>query len=148
MINVSRNDIILDTSYWVTLMCSESGPEVWWEQLTWDKCASTCFHLLFWKRCRNEGITWTSCKTTLEAIQPSRMFMPYPYLVSPCLWLWLWAESLSGLPVKHSAAGLSHVHIFTCTHAGFMLQYPWKSIGLLHLSCLLLKMQSQTMSVL
>lgn len=84
---------MLDPSYWVTLMCGESGPEVWWEQLTWDKCASTRFHLLFLKRCRNKDITWTSCKTTPEAIQPSRMSMPYPCLVSPCLWLWLQAES-------------------------------------------------------
>lgn len=74
-------------------MCDESGPEVWWEQLTWDKCTSTCFHLLFLKRCRIKDVTWTNCETTPEAIQPSSMSVPYPYLLSLCLWSWLQVQS-------------------------------------------------------
>lgn len=51
---------------------------------------------------------------------------------------------LLGPMVSHNAAGLSCAHISRCAQAGFMLQYPWKSTGLLHLSCLLPTMQLDT----
>lgn len=153
MINVSRTDIILDPSYWVTLMCGESGPEVWWEQLTWDKCTSSCFHLshllfAFWKdaktRISSEPVVKLPQK--LFSLQ-ARLYRIHTWFLHAC-GCGCRQKAMVPLRVKHNAAALSHVHIFTCTLAGFMLQYPWKSIGLLHLSCLFSIMQAQTTSLL